>query len=150
MVARRGLGPAFANLFTANLASSLGDGIARVAAPLLAARLTDDPLLISGIAALALLPWLFFAIPAGILVDRIDRRHALALANGVRVALAIALFVLVATDGLTIGWLYHVIFVYGAFETVYDGAIRAIVPSIVQRSNLSRANARIEGGELVV
>jgi MFS family permease len=150
VVARRGLGPAFANLFTANLASSLGDGIARVAAPLLAARLTDDPLLISGIAALALLPWLFFAIPAGILVDRIDRRHALALANGVRVALAIALFVLVATDGLTIWWLYLVTFVYGAFETVYDGAIRAIVPSIVERSNLSRANARIEGGELVV
>ena len=150
MVAKGGLGPAFANLFTANLASSLGDGIARVAAPLLAARLTDDPLLISGIAALALLPWLFFAIPAGILVDRIDRRHALALANGVRVVLAIALFLLVATDGLTIWWLYLVIFVYGAFETVYDGAIRAIVPSIVERANLSRANARIEGGELVV
>ncbi|GAB3137250.1 MFS transporter [Marisediminicola antarctica] len=106
MVAKRGLGPAFANLFTANLASSLGDGIE---------RLTDDPLLISGIAALA-----------------------------------IALFVLVATDGLTIWWPYLVIFVYGAFETVYDGAIRAVVPSIVERSNLSRANARIEGGELLV
>jgi Na+/melibiose symporter-like transporter len=144
------LGPAFANLFTANLASSLGDGIARIAAPLLAVRLTDDPFLISGIAALSLLPWLFFAIPAGILIDRIDRRRALALANGVRTLLAAGLFSLVLTDSLTIWWLYLVIFVYGALETVYDGAIRAVVPSIVARPNLPAANARIEGGELVV
>lgn len=146
----RGLGRPFANLFTANLSSSLGDGIARIASPLLAARLTDDPLLISGIAAVALLPWLFFAIPAGILIDRIDRRHALALANGVRTLLATALLVLVATDGLTIWWLYAVVFVYGMFETVYDGAIRAVVPSIVRRADLHRANSRIEAGELVV
>jgi Na+/melibiose symporter-like transporter len=145
-----GLGPAFTNLFTANLASSLGDGIARTAIPLLGARLTQDPLLISGLAALALLPWLFFAIPAGILIDRIDRRKALALAQGVRTLLGILLVVLVATDTLTIWWLYVVIFVYGAFETVYDGAIRAVVPSIVSKVNLPRANSRIEGGELVV
>ncbi|MFC0680999.1 MFS transporter [Lysobacter korlensis] len=146
----RALGPAFRNLFTANLASSLGDGIARIAAPLLAVRLTDDPLLISGIAALALLPWLFFAIPAGILIDRIDRRRALALANGVRTALAATLFLLTWSGSLTIWWLYVVIFVYGAFETVYDGAIRAVVPSVVARPNLPSANARIEAGELVV
>jgi len=147
---RHGLGPAFANLFTASLASNLGDGIARTAMPLLAARLTDDPLLISGIAAMALLPWLLCAIPAGILIDRIDRRRALALADAVRALLAIALCVLAATNGLTIWWLYIVIFIYGAFETVYDGATRAVVPSIVARIDLSRANSRIEAGELVV
>lgn len=145
-----GLGPAFANIFTANLASSLGDGIARTAFPLLAARLTHDPLLISGIAALALLPWLFFAIPAGILIDRIDRRKALALAQAVRTILGVLLFVLVLTNSLTIWWIYIVVFVYGAFETVYDGAIRAVVPSIVDKANLPRGNSRIEGGELVV
>ncbi|MBX9471555.1 MFS transporter [Microcella sp.] len=146
----RGLGRTFANVFTANLASSLGDGIARTASPLLAARLTDDPVLIAGIAAVAMLPWLFFALPAGILVDRMDRRQALALAAGVRTALAVALVVLVATNSLTIWWLYLVIFVYGACETLYDGAIRAVVPSVVPKKSLPRANARIEGAELVV
>jgi len=145
-----GLGPAFGNLFTSNLASSLGDGIARTAAPLLAVRLTDDPLLVSGVAALAMLPWLLFAVPAGIIVDRIDRRTALALANGGRAVLAGGLVVLAATDTLTIWWLYAAIFLYGIGETVYDGAIRAVVPSIVNRSNLPRANSRIEAGELVV
>jgi MFS family permease len=143
------LGAPFANLFVSNLLSSLGDGIARVAVPLLAVQLTDDPLLISAISALALLPWLFFAIPAGILIDRIDRRQALALAQAVRTTLGIALVVLVATGHLTIWWLYVVIFVYGAFETVYDGAIRAVVPSVVERRDLHRANSRIEAGEIV-
>lgn len=145
-----GLGRAFGNIFTANLASSLGDGIARTAIPLLAARLTQDPVLIAVVSALALLPWLFFAIPAGILIDRIDRRRALAIAQAVRTALALLLVVLSAAGGLTIWWLYIVVFVYGTFETVYDGAIRAVVPSIVAKKDLPRANSRIEGGELVV
>ena len=146
----RGLGRTFANVFTANLASSLGDGIARTAAPLLAARLTDDPVLIAGLAALAMLPWLLFALPSGILVDRMDRRYALALAASARTVMAVGLLLLVATDTLTIWWLYALIFLYGACETLYDGAIRAVVPSVVPKAKLSRANARIEGAELVV
>ncbi|MCB7135041.1 MFS transporter [Cellulosimicrobium marinum] len=147
---RTPLGPAFTNVFTANLSSSLGDGVARVAAPLLAVRLTDDPVLVSGIAAVALLPWLFFAIPAGILLDRVDRRHALALANGVRTVVALGLVALAWTDTLTIWSLYAVVFLHGAFETVYDGAIRAVVPSIVRPADLPRANSRIEAGEVTV
>ncbi len=144
------LGRAFTNIFTANAASSLGDGIARTAAPLLAVRLTDDPLLISGVAALSLLPWLFFAIPAGILIDRIDRRIALGIANGVRTVLALVLLALAATQTLTIWWLFLIIFVYGICETVYDGAIRAVLPSIVPKRSLPRANSRIEASELIL
>lgn len=148
--ARRPLGRDFGKLFTANLSSSLGDGIARIAAPLLAVRLTSDPLLVSGIAALAMLPWLLFAIPAGILVDAVDRRTALAVANSLRALLAVALVVLSATGALSIWSLYAVVFLYGVGETVYDGAVRAVVPSIVARRDLPRANSRIEAGELVV
>jgi len=148
--ARRGLGPVFGNLFIANISSSLGDGIGRTAIPLLAVQVTQDPLLISGIAALAMLPWLFFAIPAGILIDRIDRRAALGMANTVRTLLAGLLILLCATGALTIWWLYVVTFVYGMFETVYDNAVRAVVPSIVVKADLPRANSRIEAGEQVV
>jgi Na+/melibiose symporter-like transporter len=144
------LGRSFQNLFVSNLATNMGDGVIRTAAPLLAARLTTDPLLISLIAALALLPWLFFAIPAGIVVDRIDRRLALGIANGVRVLLATALVVLYATHSLTIVALYVVIFVDGACETIYDGSIRAMVPSIVPKALLPVANSRIEAGEVVL
>lgn len=148
--ADRRLGDGFANLFGASLVSNLGDGIVRTAIPLLAARLTDDPLLIAGVAALAMLPWLLFAIPAGIAVDRVDRRRALAGAQAVRVGLTILLIALVAGDLLTIWWLYLVIFFYGAFETLYDGAVRSIPPSIVDSAQLPRANGRLEAGEWVM
>jgi Na+/melibiose symporter-like transporter len=144
------LGRPFQNLFASNLATNLGDGIIRTAAPLLAVTLTSDPLLISLIAAMALLPWLFFAIPAGILIDRIDRRVALRIANGSRVVLAVGLVALYWTDTLSIGWLCLVVFIDGTAETIYDGAIRAMVPSVVQKELLPSANSRIEGGELVL
>jgi Na+/melibiose symporter-like transporter len=144
------LGGDFRNLFTANLGSSLGDGIARTAAPLLAVQLTSDPVLVAGVAALQMLPWLLFAIPAGLIIDAVDRRHALAMANTLRALLAVALFVFAATGTLTIWWLYVIIFLFGIGETVYDGAIRAVVPSIVPKALLPRANGRIEGAETVV
>ncbi len=144
------LGSAFRNVFTANLSSSLADGIARTAAPLLAVRLTDDPLLVSGVAVATMLPWLLFAIPAGILLDRVDRRRALAVANALRAVLGAGLVALTATEALTIWWLLAVVLAYGALETVYDGAIRAVLPSIVARKDLPRANGRIEGSEIVV
>ena len=145
-----GLGAAFQNLFVSNLATNLGDGVLRTAAPLLAVRLTTDPLLISLLAALALLPWLFFAIPAGILIDRIDRRTALRIANGIRVALAVGLVLLFGTNHLTMLWLYAFVFLDGACETIYDGAIRAMMPSVVAKEKLPAANSRIEAGELVL
>jgi Na+/melibiose symporter-like transporter len=144
------LGADFRNLFTANLGSSLGDGIARTAAPLLAVQLTSDPLLVAGVAALQMVPWLLFAIPAGLIIDAVDRRHALAMANTLRALLAVGLLVLAATGMLTIWWLYVVIFLFGIGETVYDGAIRAVVPSIVPKALLPRANGRIEGAETIV
>ena len=144
------LGAAFQNLFVSNLATNLGDGVLRTAGPLLAIRLTTDPLLISFLSGLALLPWLFFAIPAGILIDRIDRRVALRIANGVRVVLAVGLVVLYANGDLTIWWLYVAVFVDGACETIYDGAIRAMMPGIVSKELLPTANSRVEAGELVL
>ncbi|MFI2490169.1 MFS transporter [Promicromonospora kroppenstedtii] len=144
------LGGAFTKVVAANLSSSLGDGIARVAAPLLAVQLTDDPLLVSLVAVAALLPWLLFAIPAGVLVDRIDRRLALGLAGGVRALVAGGLLALHLTEALTIWWLLLVVLLYGVLETVYDGAIRAVVPSLVGRGDLPRANSRIEATEIVV
>jgi Na+/melibiose symporter-like transporter len=144
------LGRPFQNLFVSNLATNLGDGVIRTAGPLLAVRLTTDPLLISLLAALALLPWLFFAIPSGILIDRIDRRVALRIANGVRVVLAVGLVILFGTGNLTIWWLYIAVFIDGSCETIYDGAIRAMMPSVVSKDLLPTANSRIEAGELIL
>jgi hypothetical protein len=59
------LGVDFARLWTANAISNLGDGAARVAAPLLVASLTDSPALVAGAVLVQQLPWICSPCPPG-------------------------------------------------------------------------------------
>ncbi len=119
----------------------MADGIGRTALPLLAAAYTRNPILISGMVSFAFLPWLLFALPSGALVDRVDRRYAMAAANAVRAVAMAALGVLVVTHTAGIVVLYVVAFVLGVAETVYDCATRAILPQVVGTQDLDRANS---------
>ena len=64
-------------MWTASAVSALGDGMYLAALPLLAAQLTRDPLAVSAVTFAGWLPWLLFALPAGALVDRLDRRRVM-------------------------------------------------------------------------
>src|SRR5690348_16730961 len=88
---RTALGWRFWRLFAGNTISSVGDGLVVVAFPLLALSLTTRPVLIAGVAIAGRLPALLFSIPAGALVDRVDRRRLVVLINVVRMA-ALAVF----------------------------------------------------------
>jgi MFS family permease len=145
-----GLGANFNRLWSASLASNFADGILKTAAPLLAATLTQDPLLISLMAALVMLPWLFFAIPVGAMVDRVDRRLALALANSSRFLVAAALAFAVATGSITIWWLFLAAFLIGIAEVVYDTTTQSMIPQMVPAPKMDRANSRLQSAEILV
>lgn len=146
----RGLGHGFGRLWTASIASNLADGLARTAVPLIATTLTKDPLLIAGIGALSFLPWLLFGVLSGVVVDRVDRRRAMALANIVRVLAALAVTLSITMGSLTIWTLYICILAFGIGETVYDNSTIAMVPSIVGKAGLDRSNSRMQASDLVV
>ena len=76
--------------WTASLISNLGDGINFVAMPLLALTLTDDPRLLALTTFAIFLPWLLIGLPAGVMVDRFDRRRLMVCANVIRVAPVLA------------------------------------------------------------
>lgn len=136
---------AFRRLWAATGLSNLGDGVGLVAVPLLAATVTRDPLLIGGVTAMAFLPYLLFAIPVGVLVDRIDRRAAMAAANLARAGLLVALVTGVLADALTIWWIYAVVFVLATAECVYDNAAEGAVAQLVAPDRLDGANSRLQG-----
>ncbi len=144
------LGTGFTRLWTAAVASNLADGIGRTAVPLIATTLTKDPALIAGLSAVTFLPWLIFGIPSGMLLDRVDRRYAMATANTVRFGVAALLSLLIATGALTIWWLYACVLLFGLGETVFDNATTTVVPSLVGRDQLDRANGRMQSAEIVV
>ncbi len=122
----------------------------RVAVPLVATTLTRDPLAISAIGALAFLPWLVFGLPAGMIVDRFDRRWIMAIANGLRGLAAVGLAALTVAGAIDIWWLFAGVLVFGLGETLFDNATNSIVPSVVQRPALDRANGWLQAAQITI
>ncbi|WP_020647357.1 MFS transporter [Amycolatopsis balhimycina] len=138
-----GLGGTYWRLWSAAGLSSLADGVLKVALPLIAVGYTRSPVLIAGLAFAFSLPWLLFALPAGALVDRLDRRRAMLTANVLRGGLLAGVLLLTVLGGGSIWALYVVALGAGSAETVYDTAAQSIVPQVVGRTRLARANGRM-------
>ena len=144
------MGPAFNRMWASSIVSNLSDGILIAAAPLLAISLTDSTVLISAIGAMVMLPWLLFAIPIGVLVDRVDRRYILAGANATRSAVVGVLALLIATDHVTIYWLLVASFVIGVCEVAADTTAQSLIPQILEEKNFEKGNSRLQISETVI
>ena len=146
----KSLGPAFNRMWGASLTSNLADGVLIAAAPLLAVTLTKNPVLISAISALVMLPWLLFAIPIGAIVDRVDRRFLLAGANASRFVIAALIALSIATDTITIYILLLATFVIGMCEVTADITSQSLIPQILDKSQYEKGNSRLQISETVV
>ncbi len=145
---RTPLGASFWKLLTSAGLSNLADGIVKLALPLVAIRYTQEPVLIAGLSLVLSLPWLVFALQAGALADRLDRRKIMLAANIARAVLLAAVAAAVAVGIESIWVLYAVAFCIGTTETLYDTSSQSILPQIVKRTQLSRANGRLYTAEM--
>lgn len=75
------LGAEYRRIRFGNASSNLADGITFITLPLLATAVTDDPLAVSGLAVAYSLPRVLSVLGVGVLIDRVDRRRLLYLAN---------------------------------------------------------------------
>jgi MFS family permease len=143
------LGASYWRLWTASAVSNFGDGVRLTALPLLAATLTRDPLLVSGVFTAAFLPWLLFSLVSGALVDRWDRRVVMVTANVFR-AVVIGFLGAVAIVGIeSLPLVYVVGFLIGTAETLFDNAAQALLPQVVGKESLETANGRLQAAEVV-
>jgi MFS family permease len=147
--------------------SNLGDGVATVAYPWLASAITRDPVQIALIGVATRLPWLLFTLPAGVITDRLDRRRLIASMDAVRfgITIGVALFVTAVADDLVdptaadsapganavhLLVLYAAALAFGFAEVLRDNAAQTVMPALVDRSQLERANGRLWGAEMVM
>ncbi|MEY3319249.1 MAG: hypothetical protein RL540_1624 [Actinomycetota bacterium] len=144
------LGRDFSRIWSASLITNLVDGVLRLSAPLLAVSLTEDPVLIGLMTALGLLPWLFFAIPIGAYVDRVDRRKALVGGNMLRSAIAIFVAFAIAQEFINIWILLGCVFLFGICEVLVDTTSQSVLPQILDKSNFERGNSRLQISEVIV
>ncbi|MFE9837679.1 MFS transporter [Streptomyces sp. NPDC005551] len=146
---RTDLGRPFRWLLASAAASNAGDGITRTLLPLLVVAHHPDPAAVAGLTAVNMLPWLLFALPAGVLVDRADRRRIVLGSNAVRAA-ALAGAALVLAQDRPLGLLYALAFVLGIAETLADTAAPAMLPRLVDERHLERANGRLSAAQIVL
>jgi MFS family permease len=139
----------FLRLWVADALSTAGDGLTSVAAPLLLTRLTSNPVLIASGAFVAQLPWLLFGLHAGALVDRSDQRRLIQRVDAVRAVLMAVLAVAIVTGSVNVALIYVLLFASGVGDTVVVTAGTALVPRLVSRAQLTRANARLIGARLL-
>jgi MFS family permease len=138
----------FTKAMVASGFANLADGALWVALPLLAVRLTRSPILIAGITVAARLPWLLAPV-AGAFADRLDRRQSMIRVNLVRFVLLGGLALAVAADVASIPMLYAVAVLLGMGETLFDTSAQSMLPAVVGRDELTRANSRLFAVELV-
>jgi predicted MFS family arabinose efflux permease len=135
----------FNRLAWSNLSAQSAEQIALAAAPIVAVLLLGVGEGRTGLLQTALtLPFVLFAIPAGLLTDRISRRHLMAGAEALRALSLTAILALIAFGRLTLPLLALLGFVAVCGTVVYSVAAPALVPSLVGPQLLPAANARIE------
>ena len=146
----------FKRFVAASGLTNLADGIAVVAWAWMASLLTRDPFLIALMPVALRLPWFIFAIPAGIITDRVDRRKLIMWMDVIRaVAFAIATIVIwqalpladAPKTGLAQPTVFYVLMftalLVGGAEVFRDNAAQTMLPSLVEHSALERANGRL-------
>jgi len=135
----------FNRLAWSNLAAQSAEQVALAAAPIVAVLMLGVGEGETGVLQTALtLPFVLFAIPAGLLADRISRRWLMAGSEALRAAALLTILGLIWFKLLTLPLLALLGFIAVCGTVAYSVAAPSLVPSLVSPILLPAANARIE------
>ncbi|WP_299745279.1 MFS transporter [uncultured Tateyamaria sp.] len=142
--------------------TNLADGIALVVWAWIASLLSRDPLLIALMPIALRLPWFLFALPAGVVTDRVDRRKLILGMDVLRAVAFASATILVWTasplapapnDGTSDPFLFYALLacalLVGTAEVFRDNAAQTMLPALVPHDQLEKANGRLWSVELV-
>jgi predicted MFS family arabinose efflux permease len=142
----------FLVLWSAQLASTLGSQVSLVAFPLLVLALTGSPAKAGLVGFANTIPALLFYLPAGVLVDRHDRRKVMVATSAIGAAALGSIAVAQAIGDLAFEQIVVVAFVQGAVTAVFGLTEQGALPLVVHPSQvpeaLARNEARREGATL--
>ncbi|MEV7287866.1 MFS transporter [Streptomyces sp. NPDC093252] len=136
----------FLLLWSGAALSLLGSRVTGVAYPLVVLWHTGDPLVMSAVSFAALLPLLLVQLPAGVLVDRVDRRRLMLGCEAARAVALAGVVAVLAAGRFSAVLLAAVAFLETSLAVVYRlaerGAVRNVVPAEQLATALSRNEAR--------
>lgn len=133
----------YRRLWLSILISSVGSQVTLLALPLTAALLLSaTPTQMGLLTAIETLPFVLFALPAGVWLDRV-RKLPVYIVGEVTIALAVLTVPAAWWWGaLSMPWLYAVGFVLGTVATVAGSAAQIVLTQVVARDRLVEAHAK--------
>lgn len=136
-------------LLGAGTLTNLGDGMVVLALPWLATLMSQNPVAIGAVAAAGRLPWLLFAIPAGVIIDKAEHNKLIARANLLSAVILLAILMLAMNEHVqgAVWVLAGLAFVLGSVEVLRDNAAQTMLPSIVKSKDLEAANGQLWSSE---
>ncbi|MEV0203100.1 MFS transporter [Nonomuraea sp. NPDC050691] len=143
------LGRAFTFLLSSTALSNVADGVLKVGAPLLAISMTRSPTQVSLVGAAVTLPWLLFALHAGAIADRLDRRRIMVLANAARAGVLVLGGALAVSGMLNLWGILGILLVAGVSEVFADTSAQSVLPMTVPSDRLTAANGRVVSVQMI-
>ncbi|WP_308296144.1 MFS transporter [Streptomyces sp. ISL-96] len=134
----------FLLLWSGAAVSLLGTRVAGVSYPLIVLWHTDSPLVMSAVSFAALLPLLLVQLPAGVLVDRWDRRRLMMVCESGRALALGSVAVTLATGRFSAVQLAAVAFLETSLAILYRLAERGAVRNVVHAGQLAAALSQNE------
>ena len=131
----------FGWLWSGQVISQIGDGLTKLALLWFVYNLTGSALKMTIVGVLQTVPPLVLGPIAGVYLDRLPKRAAMIVIDVVRAALLVIIPVLYTMGWLTLEWLYVVVFVIAVFSMAFGPALNAAIPLLVEKDQLTRANA---------
>ena len=135
----------FLKLWAGQTVSEFGSQITLLALPIAAISILHaSAFAVASLTTFEQLPFLFFALPAGVWVDRL-RRRPLLIAGDLGRALALASIPISYAFGVLHIWqLFVVAFVTGVLTVFFDVAYQAYLPALVGREHLVEGNSKLQ------
>ena len=135
----------FLKLWGSQTISEFGSQVTLLALPYAAVKILHaSAFAVASLTVFEQLPFLFFALPAGVWIDRV-RRQPLLIAGDVGRALALASIPITYAFGVLHMWqLFAVAFAAGILTVFFDVAYQSYLPSLVGREHLVEANAKLQ------
>lgn len=135
----------FMKLWTGQSISEFGSQISQLAIPLLALlELHATTFEFAVLGVLGFLPFILFALPAGVWVDRLRRRRILIVGDASRAVLLALIPILWAAGVLQIWQLMVIQFVIGIFTVFFDVAYQSYLPALIEREDLVDGNSKLQ------
>jgi MFS family permease len=133
--------PAFRMLMLGTFASSAAFWMYQVAVGWLALQMTDSAFFVGMAGFAGGIPLLLVALPAGVVIDRVDRRTILLASQAGVMLVAILFALMVGTETIGRASMLVLVALYGTIMSFVFPTRTAIVPSLVERRDLANAIA---------